>query len=543
MKRSLRTLALILLIVGLPQPSRAANEPAATEPALGPLVRNHVEHHPYSLGAPDPSRPAQIQKINGDCLSCHSTQGVKSPPRSDLDLVKLAGLTVSADALSQSVHAAQACTTCHGDAMAQYPHPEKGRQQVKACVDCHPRSVPYTLAAFQDSRHYLRHRESFTCNSCHDPHTMKLVAKLGSPRLVAEQDNAACLGCHRDAAKFAAFSSKRGMPDLALHHQWLPNAELHWQSVRCIDCHAEATEAGYSHRFVRIVKATRDCSSCHSVQSSLRNRLYRKSLVEPMVSRAGFLNDFILERAYVVGATRNLWLDRAILGIGVLMLLGLASHGFLRLIGRSQARVTETLHRVYLFAGWIRLWHWLNALLMFALAVSGAALHFVPARFIDFGVAHRLHVICGIGLCVAFAGFLLGNILSGNWKQFLPGGKGLPGRIMLQGRFYLWGIFRGTPHPFPTTPEHHFNPLQQIIYAVMMFVVVPLLLVSGIILLFPAWAPDRALGIDGLGPVAIAHTLLASAIILFTITHLYLGTTGRKLSSHLKSMVTGWHEE
>ncbi|HXP96551.1 MAG TPA: cytochrome b/b6 domain-containing protein [Telmatospirillum sp.] len=545
MKRSFHVaaVAFMMLIAGAPQSSGAANDLTdAGATALGPLVRTQIERHPYSLGAADPARPAQIRKINTDCLACHSEQGVKAPPRPDLDLIKLGGLTVSAEALAQSVHAAQACTTCHGDAMVQYPHPENGRQQAKNCVECHPRSAKYTLAAFQDSRHYVRHQESFTCNACHNPHSMTLAANRASPREVAEQDNAACLGCHQNAVRFAAFAAKREMPDLALHHRWLPNADLHWKAVRCIDCHAEATEAGYSHQFVRIVKATRDCSSCHSVESSLRSRLYRKALAEPSVSPGGFLNDFILQRAYVVGATRNLWLDQAILAVGALLLLSLATHAFFRIVGSSHAKTAQAGHRVYLFAAWIRLWHWINVLLMSALAMSGLAVHFAPARFAYFDVAHRVHVISGIGLCVAFAGFLVGNVVTGNWRQYLPERTGLAARIVSQGRFYLWGIFRGADHPFPTTPEHKFNPMQQIIYAVMMFAVMPLLVISGLLLLFPEWAPDRALGIDGLGPVAIIHFLLASSVILFAIAHLYLGTTGRKVTTHLTAMVTGWHE-
>jgi thiosulfate reductase cytochrome b subunit len=70
-----------------------------------------------------------------------------------------------------------------------------------------------------------------------------------------------------------------------------------------------------------------------------------------------------------------------------------------------------------------------------------------------------------------------------------------------------------------------------------------MLIATGLFMLFSERAPERLLGIDGLAMIGIAHYVLACSVILFAFSHLYLTTTGRKITSHLKAMVTGWHEE
>ena len=104
-------------------------------------------------------------------------------------------------------------------------------------------------------------------------------------------------------------------------------------------------------------------------------------------------------------------------------------------------------------------------------------------------------------------------------------------------------MFLGEPHPFPTTPEEHLNPLQQLSYWFVMYVVMVVLIVTGLIYLYPTLAPDRWFGVDGLLPIALLHFICAFVIFLFLLTHLYLCTTGEKMSSKIRMMITGWHED
>ena len=46
----------------------------------------------------------------------------------------------------------------------------------------------------------------------------------------------------------------------------------------------------------------------------------------------------------------------------------------------------------------------------------------------------------------------------------------------------------------------------------------------------------------GLLPIALLHYLTAVAILLFLLSHIYLGTTGKTVGQMFKMMFTGWHE-
>jgi thiosulfate reductase cytochrome b subunit len=202
-------------------------------------------------------------------------------------------------------------------------------------------------------------------------------------------------------------------------------------------------------------------------------------------------------------------------------------------------------HRVYLLPLWLRVWHWTNALLIIVLAATGFSLHFAGegAYLVPFSLAARIHDIAGIALVAAYAFFVIANIVSGNWWQYVPKPPGVMNRVMVQTKFYLWGIFRGEPHPYPPTKEVNFNAMQALMYWAIMYLVMPFVLLTGLVFFFPTLAPDRLFGLDGLLPVATAHYLAGAVIVLFMIAHIYLGTTGNRPTSMFKMMITGWHED
>ena len=75
-----------------------------------------------------------------------------------------------------------------------------------------------------------------------------------------------------------------------------------------------------------------------------------------------------------------------------------------------------------------------------------------------------------------------------------------------------------------------------------MYALLPVIIVSGLIFLYPQFAPDTLFGINGLLPVALVHYLAAVAIVFFLLSHIYLGTTGRTVGQMFKTMITGWHK-
>jgi len=200
--------------------------------------------------------------------------------------------------------------------------------------------------------------------------------------------------------------------------------------------------------------------------------------------------------------------------------------------------------RIYLLPLWLRLWHWTNALLIIVLAITGASLHFAgpDMPLVPFSLARALHNVAGLALVAAYGFFVIANIVSGNWWQYVPKPGGFRHKVLWQMRFYIWGIFHGEPHPYPPTLENNFNALQQIIYWMVMYLAMPGLIITGLMFLTPQWAPDRAFGFDGLLPIAVAHYLIGLIIICFMLAHIYLGTTGLRVTSLFRMMITGWHK-
>ncbi|MGQ9819460.1 MAG: cytochrome b/b6 domain-containing protein [Candidatus Kapaibacteriales bacterium] len=199
--------------------------------------------------------------------------------------------------------------------------------------------------------------------------------------------------------------------------------------------------------------------------------------------------------------------------------------------------------KIYLYPFWLRFWHWLNALLFFLLISSGLSLHFSSPKtgLIPFKTAILIHNISGILLSLNYLYFLVLSLIKGNYKYYLPKLKGFWQRIYLQARYYAIGIFIGEPHPFDPNLEQKFNPLQQVTYLIIMAIFMPLIILSGWALMFPEFAPDEFLGLGGVWPMALLHTIMGYTLSIFMLAHIYLGTTGRTIGELFKSMLTGWH--
>ena len=200
--------------------------------------------------------------------------------------------------------------------------------------------------------------------------------------------------------------------------------------------------------------------------------------------------------------------------------------------------------RIYLLSLWIRLWHWTNALLIIMLTITGISLHFADPKLplVEFSLAARIHDIAGLSLVAAYSFFVIANIVSGNWWQYVPKPPGILEQCWRQMVWYCWGIFKGEPHPYQVTKEANLNAIQALTYWGIMYMVMPVLLLTGLVFMFPQFAPDRFFGFDGLLPVAVLHYLTGAVIVMFMISHIYLGTTGKTATSMFKTMITGWHE-
>ena len=74
----------------------------------------------------------------------------------------------------------------------------------------------------------------------------------------------------------------------------------------------------------------------------------------------------------------------------------------------------------YHYPLYIRFWHILNALFFLLLILTGLSMQYSnpDSPLISFPVSVKIHNICGIGLTINYLLFLLGNIISGNHKNY-----------------------------------------------------------------------------------------------------------------------------
>jgi thiosulfate reductase cytochrome b subunit len=113
---------------------------------------------------------------------------------------------------------------------------------------------------------------------------------------------------------------------------------------------------------------------------------------------------------------------------------------------------------------------------------------------------------------------------------------------MGQFRYYTLGIFKGEHPPYPVTRERKFNPLQQFTYVMTMYIMVPVMALSGLLLLYPEVIPTEILGISGLHLTDLLHILAGFVISMFMFIHIYFCTIGKTATSNFKSMINGYHE-
>jgi hypothetical protein len=233
------------------------------------------------------------------------------------------------------------CTDCHSSSYASsFPHPNELRfEPMLMCMDCHEGDDIYEKYNFAtiteeyiQSVHSELHSEEFNCWMCHSPHSYKITARTSETLMeTIKYDNEICLNCHSDQSKIGLLSD-RHIYDMLNQHAWLPNNKLHFQKVRCIECHVQISDTlMVAHHVLPKEKAVKLCVECHSQNSILMASLY-KHIKQETQEKQGFLNAAILSEGYVIGANRNTFLNYGSLAIFAMVLAGIAAHAVLRTI-------------------------------------------------------------------------------------------------------------------------------------------------------------------------------------------------------------------
>ncbi|MBI5668904.1 MAG: cytochrome b/b6 domain-containing protein [Chloroflexi bacterium] len=310
--------------------------------------------------------------------------------------------------------------------------------------------------------------------------------------------------------------------------------------------------------------AIRDCRTCHGEDSRLTAALVLSDrtpggALPTFTSLEGFTAsglhtddtgalryEFKPAEAglYIFGHSAVDWLD----WLGVLFFLGTLAgvtlHGGLRYLSvRRRVPQQAELKRVYMYSVYERQWHWLQTALIFGLIFTGLVIH-KPDKFgiFSFDYIVQVHNILAIILLINAALAAFYHLASGEIQQFLPKPHGFFNDAIMQAKYYLRGIFKGEEHPFAKTRQRKMNPLQQMTYLMILNVLLPAQVITGILMWGAQHFPDVTASLGGLPFLAPLHTIVAWLFASFIVAHVYLTTTGHTPLTNIKAMISGWDE-
>jgi len=199
--------------------------------------------------------------------------------------------------------------------------------------------------------------------------------------------------------------------------------------------------------------------------------------------------------------------------------------------------------KLYFYPVWLRIWHGLNAIGIIALIFTGLSMNsgVESSGFIEFKTIVNLHNIAGVLVTLSYIVYFFGNLFTSNGTFYIVKPSGFWKRPIKQATYYAWGMFHGMKPPYPISEKRKFNPLQKYAYILVMYLFMPLVIASGIALLFPEIIIDKIYAFSGVFITAVLHSAMGFFISIFLIVHLYIASIGKSPLENFKSIVTGWH--
>ncbi len=312
-------------------------------------------------------------------------------------------------------------------------------------------------------------------------------------------------------------------------------------------------------------RALRDCSACHSEDSRLAEDYVVASYLpggEPplppdgaRVTLAGTVvptseGGLVLRRGregapgglHVLGHSRQAWTNRLGFAVFLAVLLGVTVHGGLRWAfrrKRGQPAHAEG-EREYVFGRYERLWHWTMAVSGIALIATGLEVHGAGTwSVMTLPMAVAIHNAFAVILIVNGFLALFYHLATAAIRNFIPHPKGFVGNALEHMTYQARGIFYGESHP-KNAAGQKLNPLQQLTYLALLNVLFPLQIATGALIWAVGRWPAVATAVGGLSWIAPVHNAGAWLFMTFFVLHVYLVSTGRTPTDHLKSMITGY---
>jgi len=310
--------------------------------------------------------------------------------------------------------------------------------------------------------------------------------------------------------------------------------------------------------------ATKDCQACHSSSSVLSAAMpigdhvpggviptfvtddHTEHTGQLIVADDGSISyrpETTADGIDILGSDAGGWADWLGLLAFIGVILFVILHATLRYLARRKYGKPEDVvyQEEYLYDRYERFWHWMQAVVIIGLIFTGIVIHW-PTSAETFKWMVYTHNILGALLLINAVIALIDALATGFIKQFIPHPKGFFSQAITQAVFYMRGIFLNEPHPFEKSRDQKLNPLQQMTYLMILNILLPLQMLTGVLIWGAQHWPDLTDALGGLRWLLPAHTLIAWFFAAFVVLHVYLTTLGPTPLSSIRGMVTGWEE-
>ncbi len=205
----------------------------------------------------------------------------------------------------------------------------------------------------------------------------------------------------------------------------------------------------------------------------------------------------------------------------------------------------QGMQRLYIHPLPVRVWHWINALGFLVMIFTGMQIRYVGLfDIVSFKTAVTVHNTTGFVLIANFLLWLVFYLFSDRIKAYhaeLSPRKHFLGALR-QAYYYGYGIFKGDPNPFHVSIYRKFNPLQSMTYQVIVMLLLPIQIYTGILLWDVKRFSAQVNFFGGVRVIDTVHVLIFIAFVFYILVHVYLGTLGHTRTAHFKAMMTGYDD-
>jgi thiosulfate reductase cytochrome b subunit len=498
----------------------------------------HADIKKLDLSAGGKKVPHGTELAPVKCLDCHSDQH-DAFARSTHYKIRQKGISLS-------------CYSCHKYHQVKYISGFSVPERKNAfCVKCHEPEKSHKWLP-----HKKRHFSRVDCSACHAPKAgryvnLRIFDKTRNAFPTAEEilaslktkDDKFMALVDLDKDKKIAAAEFENMFKIMRDNN--VSAVLHAEILSELDPTVHEINAD---------NAVRDCANCHKPSAAYHKHVslslvWDDNSADRHAVSGDVLRSFLLPDFYAMSATRTRVVDR----YGVLLILVTVSAIFLHFLVRlvtvirrrqKQRETTDAKppEAVLMHSTATRVWHWTYAMSILVLLLTGGQIRYVDKlHLIPLHVAVVLHEIAGVLLLIAFVFWLAYNLVRGKIRDYIAHPLLLVRSGTGQAMFYLAGYFKGHPDPHQPTAENKFNILQKMAYGTTMFLMMPALIVTGLLLSDVEACGQWIEAFGGVKMVAAVHGALFFLMISFLLIHLYTLTMGKTLLHHIRAMITGYH--